>query len=78
MTKVPKIIWFHNYLSVNTNFSKEDEEITKRLQKCGEILDIELVDHIVAGDDDKYFALNFSLMQFKVSLISVTSIIFLL
>ena len=56
LTNASKIICFHNHPSGNTNFSKEDEDITKRLQKCGEILGIELVDHIVVGDDDKYFS----------------------
>lgn len=56
LTNASKIICFHNHPSGNTNFSKEDEDITKRLQKCGEILGIELVDHIVVGDDGKYFS----------------------
>ncbi len=56
LTNASKIICFHNHPSGNTNFSKEDEDITKRLQKCGEILGVELVDHIVIGDDDKYFS----------------------
>ncbi|HFL2529380.1 RadC family protein [Clostridioides difficile] len=56
LSNASKIICFHNHPSGNTNFSKEDEVITKRLQKCGEILGIELVDHIVVGDDDKYFS----------------------
>ncbi|EMP0348732.1 DNA repair protein RadC [Clostridioides difficile] len=56
LSNASKIICFHNHPSGNTNFSKEDEIITKRLQKCGEILGIELVDHIVVGDDDKYFS----------------------
>ncbi|HBI8352453.1 TPA: DNA repair protein RadC [Clostridioides difficile] len=56
LSNASKIICFHNHPSGNTNFSKEDEVITKRLQKCGEILGIELVDNIVVGDDDKYFS----------------------
>ncbi|EQE83450.1 UNVERIFIED_CONTAM: DNA repair protein RadC [Clostridioides difficile] len=56
LSNASKIICFHNHPSGNTNFSKEDEVITNRLQKCGEILGIELVDHIVVGDDDKYFS----------------------
>lgn len=56
LTNASKIICFHNHPSGNTNFSKEDEVITNRLKKCGEILGIELVDHIVVGDDDKYFS----------------------
>lgn len=56
LSNASKIICFHNHTSGSTNFSKEDEVITNRLQKCGEILGIELVDHIVVGDDDKYFS----------------------
>lgn len=56
LSNASKIICFHNHPSGNMDFSSEDEEITKRLQKCGEILGIELVDHIVIGDDDKYFS----------------------
>ena len=56
LSNASKIICFHNHPSGSTNFSKEDEVITNRLKKCGEILGIELVDHIVVGDDDKYFS----------------------
>ena len=56
LTNASKIICFHNHLSGNTDFSREDDVITKILQKCGEILGIELVDHIFIGDDDKYFS----------------------
>lgn len=56
LSNASKIICFHNHPSGSTNFSKEDEVITERLQKCGEILGVELVDHIVIGDDDKYFS----------------------
>ncbi|WP_195336363.1 JAB domain-containing protein [Paraclostridium bifermentans] len=56
LTNASKIICFHNHPSGNTNFSNEDEVITKKLHKCGEILGIELTDHIVVGDDDKYFS----------------------
>ena len=56
LTNASKIICVHNHPMGNTDFSKKDEVITKRLQKCGEILGIELVDHIVIGDDDKYFS----------------------
>ena len=56
LSNASKIICFHNHQSGNTDFSREDEVITKRLQQCGEILGIELVDHIVIRDDDKYFS----------------------
>ena len=56
LSNASKIICFHNHPSGSTEFSKEDEVITNRLQKCGEILGIEVVDHIVVGDDGKYFS----------------------
>ena len=56
LTNAFKIICFHNHQSGNTDYSKEDKEITNRLQKCGEILGSELVDYIAIGDDDKYFS----------------------
>lgn len=56
LSNASKIICFHNHPSGSTDFSKEYEVITNRLQKCGEILGIELVDHIVVGYDDKYFS----------------------
>ena len=56
LSNASKIICFHNHPSENTNFSKEDENITNRLKECGEILGIELVDHIIVGDNDTYFS----------------------
>ena len=56
LTNASKIICFHNHPSGSTKFSKEDEAITKRLIKSGEILGIELVDHIIVGDNDTYFS----------------------
>ena len=51
-----KIICFHNYPSGNVAISKEDESITEKLIKSGEVLRIQLVDHIIVGDNDKYFS----------------------
>lgn len=56
LSNASKIICFHNHPSGNTKFSKEDENITNRLKECGEILGIELVDHIIVGDNDTYFS----------------------
>lgn len=44
------LIVFHNHPSGDTNPSKEDVNITKRLKECGQILGIELLDHIIIGD----------------------------
>ena len=43
--------------------SKEDENITNRLKECGEILGIELVDHIIIGDNDTYFSFKENCMM---------------
>jgi DNA repair protein RadC len=45
------IIIAHNHPSGDLNHSEEDANLTKRLQKAGELLGIEILDHvIVAGD----------------------------
>ena len=56
LSNASKIICFHNHPSGNLKCSKEDENITNRLKECGEILGIELVDHIIIGDNDTYFS----------------------
>lgn len=56
LSNASKIICFHNHPSGNLKCSKEDENITNRLKECGEILGIELVDHIIVGDNDTYFS----------------------
>lgn len=45
-----KIILMHNHPSGNIEPSKEDKQITSRLIKCGEIIGIEVIDHIIIGD----------------------------
>lgn len=42
----------HNHPSGNPTPSQEDINITKRLQECGKIMGIELLDHIIIGDND--------------------------
>lgn len=44
------IILLHNHPSGNSTPSNEDIAITKRIQSSGEILGINLLDHIVIGD----------------------------
>ena len=43
------IIGLHYYPSSNVKPSKEDMIVTRKLQKCGELLGIELLDHIIVG-----------------------------
>ena len=44
----------HNHPSGNPDPSKEDIMITKRLNECGKILGINVLDHIVIGDGTYY------------------------
>lgn len=63
LSNASKIICFHNHPSGNLKCSKEDENITNRLKECGEILGIELVDHIIVGENDTYFSFKENCMM---------------
>jgi len=45
------IVCFHNHPSGDPEPSEEDIEITNCLVKAGEIMGIEILDHIIVGDD---------------------------
>ena len=45
-----KIILMHTHPSGSIEPSKEDKNITSRLVKCGELIGIEVIDHIIIGD----------------------------
>ncbi|HSQ89228.1 RadC family protein [Romboutsia sp.] len=45
-----KIILMHNHPSGNIEPSNEDKSVTSRLIKCGELIGIEVIDHIIIGD----------------------------
>ena len=45
-----KIILIHNHPSGCPTPSSEDKSITNRLVECGEIIGIEVIDHIIIGD----------------------------
>lgn len=47
----------HNHPSGEISPSKEDVNVTNRLKQTGEILGIELLDHIIIGED-KYLSLK--------------------
>lgn len=52
------IILIHNHPSGDPTPSREDLEITKRLVEAGNILGIEVMDHVVIGDNGKYVSLK--------------------
>jgi len=49
------IICIHNHPSGNVNPSKNDELLTKQLIKCGQLLGIKVLDHIIIGNNS-YFS----------------------
>lgn len=51
------IIVAHNHPSGDPNPSKEDIQITERLKEAGNLLGINLLDHIIVGED-KYISLK--------------------
>ena len=57
LSNAAAIIAFHNHPSGNPTPSREDRETTRRLVECGELLGIELVDHIIVGArSQKYYS----------------------
>lgn len=50
------IVIAHNHPSGNPSPSKKDIEYTKNIVEAGEILGIEVLDHVVVGDDEQYFS----------------------
>lgn len=49
--KAVQIVLLHNHPSGDPTPSREDLLITERLQKSGELIGIQLVDHIIIGDN---------------------------
>ena len=58
LANAASIIIGHNHPSGDASPSKEDISITLRLKECGKILGIELLDHIIIGDDNNYISLK--------------------
>jgi DNA repair protein RadC len=57
LSSAASILIAHNHPSGNPTPSKEDLEVTKRLKDCGNLLGIEVLDHIIVGDG-KYVSLK--------------------
>lgn len=54
MASAPNLIIAHNHPSGNPNPSRQDDNLTMRLQKACETMSLRLLDHIVIGDDTYY------------------------
>lgn len=48
------IILAHSHPSFDPTPSLEDIQLTKKIKECGELLSIDLLDHVVVGGDNHY------------------------
>lgn len=44
----------HNHPSGNARPSSEDKQVTERIKRCGEMMGIPLIDHVIIGDGQFY------------------------
>ena len=60
------MILFHNHPSGNTSPSQYDTELTEKFERGGELLGIQVLDHIIIGKYDYFSFLEQNLMSHKV------------
>ena len=58
LNNAASLICFHNHPSGNPEPSQEDISLTRRLVEAGEILGIEVLDHIIIGDEGRFISLK--------------------
>lgn len=58
LSNASSIILFHNHPSGVAEPSAEDINVTKRLKECGNLIGIELTDHIIIGKEKEYCSLK--------------------
>lgn len=54
LSNAASILLIHNHPSGNCEPSEEDIAVTKRMIECGDLLGIEVLDHIVIGEQEHY------------------------
>jgi len=52
------IIVTHNHPSGDVTPSQADIQVTDILKKAGKLLNIEVLDHIITGDEDTYYSMR--------------------
>ena len=50
------IICAHNHPSSNTNPSESDNKITQKIKEAGNLLDIQLLDHLIISTEGDYYS----------------------
>ncbi|MDY0227124.1 MAG: DNA repair protein RadC [Desulfomicrobium apsheronum] len=58
LSSAAAVIFLHNHPSGETNPSREDFEITKRLKEAGDLLGIRVLDHLIIGEQGFYSFAN--------------------
>ena len=58
LSNAASIILFHNHPSGDPEPSQEDINITTRIKDAGEILGIELLDHIIIGSEKSFYSMK--------------------
>ena len=52
------VILAHNHPSGTLKPSEADKNLTRKLVKAGEVLDIKVLDHLIIAPDDKFFSFS--------------------
>ena len=52
------VVLVHNHPSGDPVPSQEDQEITRRLKETGDMLGIRVLDHVVLGDDGRFYSFS--------------------
>ena len=56
VANVAHIVVGHNHPSGDLTPSREDLEVTRRLTEAGKLIGMEILDHVVVGDGDRYYS----------------------
>lgn len=56
--QIPRIVLVHNHPSGDSRPSKQDIEVTKKVNLCANLMGIQLLDHIVIGDGEYHSAMS--------------------
>lgn len=54
--KATSMVLCHNHPSGNLKPSQADIDLTKKIKQAGAIMDIQVIDHIVIGDESNYYS----------------------
>ena len=52
------VVFVHNHPTGDPAPSPEDQEITRRLKETADVLGIRMLDHLVLGDNDRFFSFS--------------------